>query len=111
MFIRVLTDTLPENGYREILYYYNSNKPDNWKNLRQAGVYEGGFEVSKNESEIEELQKRYRYLDPNEKVRQVRWSNGRLLGLGHLPLLEEETLLLYQALKHVLGENLVELNQ
>ena len=110
MYITVLTDNLPKNGYRDILNYYNANKPYNWKDLRKAGVYEGGFEVPKNESEIEELQKRYRYLDPNERVRQLRWSNGRLLSLGHFPLSDEETLLLYQALKHVLGESLVELN-
>jgi hypothetical protein len=109
MNIQVLTDTLPSNGYSNICRYYNQHKPTDWMPLSKAGIYEGGFEVRLSQTEIDNLKQRYqRYLDPNEKVRQYRWNNGWLCGMGYVPLNEDETLLLYKGLQNILGETKVD---
>ena len=109
MNIQVLTDTLPIDGYQKFCKYYNQNKPKSWMAISKAGVYEGGFEVPLSPTEISRLKERYpdRILDPNDKFRQLRWSNGWLIGWGYSPLREDETALLYAALQNVLGESKV----
>ena len=109
MFIHVLTDILPVNGYINICKYYNDHKPEGCMPLSKAGVCEGGFEVQLSQIEICSLkQTSQRHLDPNDKVRQLRWNDGWLFGMGYIPLKNEEILLLYKSLQYVLGESKVE---
>ena len=99
MTIQVLVDKLPQNGYQDICDDYNSKKgilPP----IRKANVYEGGFEVSIIFNENETIPSDY-----NCKVRQLRWSEGKLLSFGHFPLLKEEQQILFNSLKKVLGND------
>jgi hypothetical protein len=106
--IKVHTDTLPTNGYEDICRFYNQNRTPNSNPIREAGVWEGGFEISLTDQEIANINLRTTYpLDPNDKVRQVRWSRGRLLSMGYVCLQEEEYQLLYKSLVHVLGKDKV----
>jgi len=99
--IQVLVDKLPVNGYHDICKYYNENRSDGSQSICRAGVCEGGFEISLSKDELKS-KTQYR-LDPNDMVRQLRWSNGWLLNMGYMGLTEEQTKLLFEALKSVLG--------
>jgi len=104
-YIQVLVDRLPVNGYRDICKYYNNRKQDESQPIYKAGVCEGGFEICLNETEIQRLKSRKHVLDPNDTVRQVRWSNGWLHNMYYMVLKEDETLLLFEALQSVLGKD------
>lgn len=106
--IQVLTDKLPKNGYHLICEYYNTNKSVDAMPLQKANVCEGGFEIPLNESELAIIRRRYDILDQNQKVRQLRWSLGWLISMGHNGLFKEEEELLLKSLKHVLGEDKVD---
>lgn len=104
--IHVLTETL-KDGYAPILQYYNTNKPFHWNPILEGGFAEGGFEI-KLEHELLQEAKKDRYYDKNSVVRQVRWCKGKLESGLYIPLTEEQTVLLFQALQHSLGkENVV----
>jgi hypothetical protein len=121
--IKVLTPTL-KGGYAPIIAYYNNNKPDSWMPLRIASVAEGGFEIPLKRKELkhraewcsrlsggayyppntaEEDDDSYR-LDYNDKVKQVRWNDGRLESGFYIPFDQEETALLFLALNNSLGD-------
>ena len=101
--IKVLTDTL-SGGYGPILEYYNTNKSPGWNPLRRSQVYEGGFEIALNEKTNESYT---RPTDYNDRVKQLRWSRGCLRSGGYIGFNCEETLLLFKALQHSLGEDKV----
>ena len=103
--IHVLTEKL-KGGYKPILDFYNQNKPEEWTELKEAGVAEGGFEC---DLPIEELVvlRQSRYSDKNNLVQQVRWSRGKLLSMGYIGLGYEQTQLLFRALQHSLGDDKV----
>ena len=104
--IQVHVDTLPTNGYKDICQFYNQNRKPNSNPIREAGVWEGGFEISLTDQEINKIKLRTMYtLDPNDTVRQVRWSKGCLLAMGYAGFQEEEYQLLYNSLVHVLGKD------
>ena len=98
--IKVLTDTL-SGGYDPILTHYNANKPHGWNPLRRLKVYEGGFEIALNNESYT------RPTDYNDMVKQLRWSRGCLSSGGYIGFNCEETLLLFKALQHSLGEDKV----
>lgn len=101
MTIHVLVDNLPENGYKRICEEYNLNRGD-LPPIKKAGVYEGGFEVPIHFNEAEKKPNNY-----NERVRQLRWSRGKLLPMGHIPLQYNEQLILLNALKKIIGNDKV----
>jgi hypothetical protein len=109
--IKVLLKTLP-GGYKPILDTYNANRPEGSEPIREAGVCEGGFEIPLNivERTLKSGHARTigRLLDANDYVRQLRWSRGKLQSGYHNGFNEEEVLLLYNALVHVLGKDNVE---
>ena len=45
--------------------------------------------------------------DYNERVRQLRWSRGKLLPMGHIPLQINEQRILLSALKKIIGNDKV----
>ena len=49
--IKVLVKSFP--SYTPILDWYNANKPKHWSPIKEAGIYEGGFEVPLTEVELE----------------------------------------------------------
>ena len=106
--IRVLSDMLP-GGYAPILAFYNANKPLHWSPINKAAVCEGGFEIPLNADEIVRLKERSggAMLNHNDYVRQLRWNKGALVPFTHVPLREEEILLLGRALASAVGADKV----
>ena len=85
--------------YRDILEYYNSHKSDDEESLHVLNRMEGGFYIK-----IPEIYNEHHF---NSTTRQVRWSYGILKSFGLNPFTENQTLLLYNSLVHVLGESKV----
>mgnify|MGYP006111716103 CR=1 FL=1 len=106
--IMVGLKTIP-GGYGPILDNYNAKRPKGSQTIREAGVCEGGFEIPLDPEVLAQHIKNGRRLTPNEKVRQLRWNEGALVSMGYQALTQEETLLLYSALCHALGQNNVSL--
>jgi hypothetical protein len=102
--IKVLIDTLP-GGYGPIIEYYNANKPADWMPIAKAGVAEGGFEIKLNPDEL--ARKMNWYSDYNDRVRQLRWSDGKLLSNCYVGFTDEQTALLFQALQQSLGDQVI----
>jgi len=109
--IQVLPETL-KGGYAPICAYYNANKPADWAPLRKLQRSEGGFEIDLNHEELKrslEWAKRMGGLsDDNDRIRQLRWTgNGFLKCHYNIGFTKEQTELLFQALKHCLGDDQV----
>ena len=110
--IKVLVKSFP--SYTPILDWYNANKPKHWSPIKEAGIYEGGFEVPLTEVELEYFKKinNTRILNQNDYVRQLEWNRGVLVQHNnYAPLLEEEKLLIGQALIAVLGSDNVNITK
>ncbi len=104
--IKVLPKTL-KGGYSPIINYFNEFKPPGCNPIRELCVWEGGFEIDLEEPFLEQAKLKMinnPMRDKNSLVRQVRWSDGKLLSFHHTPLTEEQTMLLFKALQHSLGE-------
>jgi len=104
--IKVLTTTL-KGGYEPIVNHFNDNKPLGCNSIRKLGACEGGFEFDLEEPFLEQAKLKMinnPMRDTNSLLRQVRWSDGKLLNLHYNSLTEEQTMLLFQALQHSLGE-------
>jgi hypothetical protein len=97
MFIVVLVDRI---SYGPILDYYNSHKPEDEEPLQRLDRFEGGFQI-----DIPHLKDDKSIYDPNNKIRQLRWSRGCLKSAGFIGFTENQTLILYEALVHSLGGN------
>ena len=69
MRIRVLSPTV---NYEEVLTHYNANKPEDEEPLERLDRFEGGFQI-----QIPSMKDKI--VDANKKIRQLRWSNGRLV--------------------------------
>ena len=98
MQIKVLVDTIK---YQPVLDYYNANKPEDEEPLERLDRFEGGFQIQipsmKNKS-----------VGENSKIRQLRWSRGRLVSyFGLIGFTEKQTVMLYEALVHALGGNVI----
>jgi hypothetical protein len=109
--IHVLTPTLTY-GYKPICDYYNANKPTDWTSLTKLDCYERGFTVDLTPEELKqslEWRKNIGGLfDDNDTIRQLRWTgNGFLKNQGYIGFTEEQTRLLFQALKESLGDDQV----
>jgi len=108
--IQVLKDKLT-GGYDPIIAHFNQNKSDECLPIRELGVYEGGFEIDLEpellkQAKLEMINNPMR--DKNHLVRQLRWSNGKLLSGPYITFTAEQTMWLFGALQHSLGaENVV----
>ncbi len=104
--IHVLTKTL-KGGYGPIINHFNENKPPGFNPIRELCVWEGGFEIDLEEPFLEQAKLKMinnPMCDKNSLVRQVRWSDGKLLSFHYNSFTEEQTMLLFHALQHSLGE-------
>ena len=104
--IHVLTDKI-KGGYNPIIKYFNDNKPEGCNPIRELMVYEGGFEIDLEPAllEVAKLEMIGNPMrDKNSLVRQVRWSGGKLLSFHHNTFTSKQTILLFCALQHCLGE-------
>jgi hypothetical protein len=96
--IEVLVNTVV---YEEILNCYNNNKKEGQAELKKLNRADGGFQIDLPEHE---WKKNYiGYVDANDKIKQLRWINGKLLSyISHPQFSLEEYMLLYEVLVKVL---------
>jgi hypothetical protein len=100
--IHVLLGSIDKEQLELILDYYNSNKDILDEPLEILDRCEGGFK-------IQLAYMKNQFGDPNNMCKQVRWKNGQLISNGYISFTYNETMLLYQSLCHVLGNNNVSL--
>lgn len=86
--------------FRAILNYYNTNKPEDEEPLERLPRSEGGFQ-------IQIASKKNLLCDDNLKIQQLRWSRGRLVSSGHIGFTAKQEAMLYEALVHALGGNVL----
>lgn len=103
MEIRVTFDEITIYQTNKVINYYNQNKKDTDNPLKKLDRSEGGFEIELNKS----INIFIGLSNPNNKIKQLRWTNKRLLsGIYHdFNNLEKE--LLYNALCNVFGKEYV----
>ena len=109
--IQVLPETL-KGGYAPICAYYNANKPADWAPISKLQRAEGGFEIDLTQEELKSslqwCKRMGGFPDDNNRIRQLRWTGkGFLTSDGYTGFTEEQTQLLFQALKHCLGDDQV----
>lgn len=98
--IRVTFSTF---DYEPVCSYYNLNKPKNWNPIEKLNRIEGGFCIKRN---IENQTGKLR--DENEKIKQLRWSNKKLIvPTGWYGFTKEEEKLLYDSLCFIYGSETV----
>ena len=85
------------NGYTPILDYYNNNRGEGTEELQELNRLEGGFMIKIPENKDEP--------DANDRIRQLRWSNLRLVSDIYIGFNDEQLNLLYEAFVNYLGEN------
>jgi hypothetical protein len=100
MILKVLVDSINKETFQNILDFYNSNKPEDEEPLERLDRTEGGFQIK-----LKGMQDKM--IDENEKIRQVRWSNGRLVSGFYLGFTEKQYMLLYESLVYGLGGNVL----
>jgi len=93
--IKVLVGTI---SYEPVLEYYNSHKEAHEPPLQRLDRFEGGFKI-----DIPELKDKY--IDPNNKIQQLRWSRGYLKSMGYFGFNGKQTKLLHESLVNALGES------
>ena len=94
--IRVTATSIDAETLRDVINYYNTNKPDDEESLERLNRAEGGFQ-------IQIASKKDMACDANHKIRQLRWSRGRLVSGGHIGFTQKQEAMLYEALVHALG--------
>ena len=98
--IKVLVDTICDEDMQRILDYYNQYKHGHSERLEQLDRYEGGFKI--NIHEMKDV-----ICDNNKKIKQLRWHRGYLISSHYIGFDNDEEELLYTALFHVLGQDIV----
>jgi hypothetical protein len=108
MTIKVLVKCIENESITKILEYYNSNKSTYDEPLEPLDRAEGGFQIKFSDvTNIKNV-----HCDPNEKIKQLRWSRGYLVPYSYymsFTILEER--LLFEAMKNVLGEDVQDGNK
>ena len=107
--IKVLVNKV---NYQEILDYYNSHKKEDDTPLKRLDRAEGGFQIDLPESKWKKNPYINNFTDANDKIKQLRWSNGELLSYHSYPQFNlKEYMLLYEALVNVLPPGTVLLKE
>lgn len=103
MLIKVYFNTITPEQYDNVCDFYNKDIPENLNSLEKLDRQEGGFKISIRQYENSDY-------DPNEKIKQVRWSKKHLVtNPCYIAFNEEETQRLFLSLQHVFGTENVEL--
>jgi hypothetical protein len=103
MHIQVLFDIV---SYEQVCEYYNDNKSNDWKPLRQLERAEGGFCIDIKNHPVDKND--IFANDPNAKIKQVRWVKKHLkTPIGWNGFNSDETMLLYESLRKIYGEDQV----
>jgi hypothetical protein len=108
MQISVNFDTISPDQTNLVIDYYNQRKPEGANPLEKSYTAEGGFMIALTPDEMGIRQS----SNPNDHVKQVRWNRKSLVSSRHgkyaaIQFAEHETLLLYDALCYVFGDDKV----
>lgn len=105
MQIEVKFDMITPSQIKQTIDYYNQHKPVLWNALEKNDVAESGFCIPLKSEQIKPGSR-----DINDKIKQVRWHQKKLVNWKHYKCLEDaETQLLYQALCSVFGDEYVKM--
>ena len=102
--ITVHVQSIQNELLQKILDHYNKHKPDGEYPLEILNRTEGGFKIKLPTSIITQLSENSRLPDPNNEIRQLRWSRGKLVSRYYIGFTQEQELLLYNALVDALGQ-------
>lgn len=102
--IKVLVDTIEKQTFQKILDYYNNNKELGEQNLERLDRVEGGFQIKIPQEKLDSTKQ---YLDPNEEIRQLRWSRGYLTSGYYIGFTQKQYMLLYDALVYALPGSVI----
>jgi hypothetical protein len=80
--------------YHKVIEYYNARKPAGEHPLEILDRAEGGFKIKYDREKPS--------YNPNDHIRQLRWSRGKLISMGNIGFTEQQELLLHEALLSVL---------
>jgi hypothetical protein len=97
MSIRVLMNSFTSEQMEAVLNHYNNNKSADEQPLEKLNRAEGGFQIKLPENQWK-INPYIGFADVNDKIRQVRWSKGKLLSLGYLGFTEKQYMLLFESL-------------
>ena len=100
--IKVLVNAIETSYINQIIEIYNENKPIDAEAIQRLDRCEGGFQINISNTSNQ------LYIDANDKIKQVRWTNGYLKPYKHYKgFTETEEILLFLSMKKVLGDNVV----
>jgi hypothetical protein len=103
MEIRVTFDAITLDQNNKVINYYNQNKKDTANPLRKLDRAEGGFQI-----ELDEPVNIFiGSSNSNNKSKQLRWTNKRLISGVYHDFNNSEKELLYNALCSVFGKEYV----
>jgi hypothetical protein len=110
--VQIISKSLIKSNSGPIYNYYNTNKPDDWMPLRMLRQSEYGFQIELTPQEIHAglawAKFNKREFTVNDTIRKlILTDDGYLKSQGNIGFTEEQTKLLYMALKHSLGEDKV----
>lgn len=100
-YIKVLVPIINDETYEKICNHYNNTKEAEETPIQRLDRAEGGFkfDLPENEWKIDHY---FRYVLENEKIRQMRWSKGRLVTSGYVDFTRKQYMLLYESLVAIL---------
>jgi hypothetical protein len=100
--IKVLVNAIETSYIIQIIEIYNEIKPVGTEPIQNLDRCEGGFQINISNSSNQ------MHIDANDKIKQVRWTNGYLKPYKHYEgFTEIEELLLFLSMKKVLGESVI----
>ena len=100
-YIKVLVPIIDAETYEKICNHYNNNKEAEETPIQRLDRAEGGFKIELPPDKWK-IDPRFGFADENEKIRQMRWSNGRLVTSGYVDFTRKQYMLLYESLVAVL---------
>jgi hypothetical protein len=101
MTIKVNVTSIDKATLQQIFNHYNSSKLPEEESLEYLDRCEGGFKIN-----IPNMKNAI--CDANEKIKQLRWSNGRLVSYGGYPsFTEKEEIRLYESFVFALNGNVI----
>ena len=103
MEIKVTFDAITLDQSNKVIEYYNKNKKETDNPLKKLDRAEGGFEIELNKP----INIFIGLSNVNNKIKQLRWTNKRLISDVYQDFNQSEKELLYQALCSVFGEEYI----
>lgn len=102
MRFQVIVPTISKEEFDKILNYYNTKKDVDENKLEILDRSEGGFKIAIPSEKWTRKSCGGRFTDENEKIQQLRWSNGYLISMGYIGFTEKQYMLLYDSLVYAL---------